>query len=58
MWPLKYLNETTRFCLSQHTGTPIVQVRNSVFGYWATIRDMTELEVIVEFGKTYLGNMR
>lgn len=44
--------------LSQFTGTPILQVRNTFYDYWTNDRDLTKEEVCAYLGSNYLGNMR
>lgn len=41
---MRRLSQTIMICRSQHTGRPIMQELNTVYGYYATIRFLGEDE--------------
>jgi len=53
-----YLSLIARATVSRHTGTPILEVFNPVYQYWATKRDLRRDEVIRYLGENYTRNMR
>lgn len=53
-----YLTLERRASVSRYTATPILEEYNTVYGYWATARDLLPLEIVQYLGPTYLRNHR
>jgi hypothetical protein len=41
---MHFISKTQAVCRSAHTGRPILQELNPLYGYWATVRLLTEEE--------------
>lgn len=56
---MKMLSQTRRINRSKHTGRPILEELNKVYGYWATSRLLTEAEyeAIMTHRPGYVGPM-
>ncbi len=53
-----YLSLVARATVSRHSGTPIMEVYNNKYGYWATKSFLTKAQVVKWLGAGYLRNIK